>query len=79
MSDLENVPSYSAFHCLGKKEVKEAVTGAARHKLLPLKGWIFLSINGETLRESSMNWPYLNRYIEQLLYPLVHRVSFNIN
>lgn len=75
MSDLENEPLYSAFHCLRRKEVKKAV----RHKLLPLKGWIFLSINGETLRESSMNWPYLNRYIEQLLYPLVHRVSFNIN
>lgn len=63
-----------------KKEVeKKSLTRAVRHKLLPLKGWIFLSINGETLRESSLNWPYLNRYIEQLLCPLVHKVSFNIN
>lgn len=52
---------------------------AVRHKLLPLKVWKFLSINGETLRESSMNWPYLNRYIELFLCPLVHKVSFNIN
>lgn len=74
MSDLESAPLYSALSCLRKKEL----SGAVRHKL-PLKGWIFLSINGETLRESSMNWPYLNRYIEQLLCPLVHKVSFNIN
>lgn len=79
MSDLERTPLYGAFHCLRKKEVKKTLTGAVRHKLLPLKDWIFLSINGETLRESSMNWPYLNRYIEQLLCPLVHKVSFNIN
>lgn len=63
----------------GKVGKKKAASGAVRHKFLPLKGWIFLSINRETLRESSMNCPYLNRYIEQLLCPPVHKVSFNIN
>lgn len=62
-----------------KRKGEEEVTAAVRHKFLPLKGWMFLSINGETLRESSLNWLYLNRYIEQLLCPVVHKVSFNIN
>lgn len=79
MSDLESTPHTGRSTAWEKRKWKKEASGAVRHELLPLKGWVFLSINAETLRESSMNCPYLNGYMEQLLSPPVRKVSFNIN